>query len=220
MDVNPAHVRTLQTIVQTGSFVRAAETLHLSQPALSHHIRHLETALGVPVLERLGRRATATAAGRLLLEHAGRAFRELERAREAIQQRQGVVAGRVSIGTGATASIHLLPPVLGELHRRYPGLDLVVVTGNAPDVASAVERDELDLGIVTLPVSGRALVVSPFYLDRLVAIAPPGRQWRRRAALTPAELARHPLILYERGGTIRRIMDEWLRRGRALPRVA
>jgi DNA-binding transcriptional LysR family regulator len=220
MDVNPAHVRTLQTIVQTGSFVRAAETLHLSQPALSHHIRHLETALGVPVLERLGRRATATAAGRLLLEHAGRAFRELERAREAIQQRQGLVAGRVSIGTGATASIHLLPPVLGELYRRYPALDLVVVTGNAPDVASAVERDELDVGIVTLPVSGRALAVSPFYLDRLVAIAPPGREWRRRLALTPAELARHPLILYERGGTIRRIMDEWFRRGRALPRVA
>ena len=220
MDVNPVHVRTLQAIVQTGSFVRAAETLHLSQPALSHHIRHLERAVGVPVLERLGRRATVTAAGRLLLEHAGRAFRELESAREAIRQRQGLVAGRISIGTGATASIHLLPPVLGELRRRYPNLDLVVVTGNAPEVAAAVERDELDVGIVTLPVSGRALAVSAFYLDRLVAIAPPGREWRRRAPLTPAELARHPLILYERGGTIRRITDEWFRRGRALPRVA
>lgn len=161
-----------------------------------------------------------TAAGRLLLEHAGRAFRELESAREAIRQRQGLVAGLVSIGTGATTSTHLLPPLLGKLRRRYPGLDLVVVTGNAPDVASAVERDELDVGIVTLPVSGRALAVSAFYLDRLVAIAPPGREWRRRAPLTPAELARHPLILYERGGTIRRIMDEWFRRGRALPRVA
>ena len=215
-----SNVRTLQAIVQVGSFVRAAETLHLSQPALSHHIRHLERAVGVPLLERLGRRATVTAAGRLLLEHAGRAFRELESAREAIRQRQGLVAGLVSIGTGATASIHLLPPLHGKLRRRYPGLDLVVVTGNAPDVASAVERDELDVGIVTLPVSGRALAVSAFYLDRLVAIAPPGREWRRRAPLTPAELARHPLILYERGGTIRRIMDEWFRRGRALPRVA
>lgn len=220
MDVNPAHVRTLEAIVRAGSFSRAAAALHLSQPALSHHIRHLERAVGVPLLERLGRRVAPTAAGELLLEHAGRAFRELESAREAIRQRQGVVAGRVSIGTGATASIHLLPPLLRALRRRHPELDLVVVTGNAPDIASAVTRDELDVGIVTLPVSGRALIVSTFYVDRLVAIAPPDREWRRCGPLTPAELANHPLILYEGGGTIRRVIDEWFRRGRAVPRVA
>lgn len=220
MDVNPAHVRTLQAIARSGSFSRAAEALHLSQPAVSHHIRHLERLVGVTLLERLGRRASPTEAGALLIEHASRAFRELEAAREAIRRLQGTVAGRVSIGTGATASIYLLPPLLRRVRARYPHLDLVVVTGNAPDIAAAVLRNELDVGIVTLPVSGRALAVSVFYVDRLVAIAPPGRSWKRRRPLTPRELARQPLILYERGGTIRRVVDGWFRRGHATPRVA
>jgi DNA-binding transcriptional LysR family regulator len=157
----------------------------------------------------------------VLLEHAGRAFKVLDEAREAIQRLRGRVAGRVTVGTGATASIYLLPALLRRLRARHPDLELVVVTGNAGEIASAVSRGELDVGVVTLPIAvGRGLLVSPFYVDRLVAIAPPDRRWRRRAPMTAAELAREPVILYERGGTIRRVVDDWFRRGRATPRVA
>jgi DNA-binding transcriptional LysR family regulator len=220
-DINPVHVRTLQAIARSGSFSRAGETLHLSQPAISHHVRHLEQEVGVPLLIRRGRRAAPTEAGTILLEHAGRAFKMLDEAREAIQRLGGRMAGRVSVGTGATASIYLLPVLLRRLRARHPQLELVVVTGNAGEIASAVSRGELDVGIVTLPVPvGRSLFVSPFYVDRLVAIAPPGRRWRRRSPMTAAELAREPLILYERGGTIRRVVDDWFRRGRATPTIA
>lgn len=221
MDINPVHVRTLQAIARSGGFSRAGEILHLSQPAISHHVRHLERVLGVPLLVRRGRRASPTEAGVVLLEHAGRAFKLLDEAREAIQRLRGRVAGRVTVGTGATASIYLLPALLRRLRARHPDLELVVVTGNAGEIASAVSRGELDVGVVTLPIAvGRGLLVSPFYVDRLVAIAPPDRRWRRRAPLTAAELAREPVILYERGGTIRRVVDDWFRRGRATPRVA
>ena len=221
MDINPVHVRTLQAIARSGGFSRAGEILHLSQPAISHHVRHLERVLGVPLLVRRGRRASPTEAGVVLLEHAGRAFKLLDEAREAIQRLRGRVAGRVTVGTGATASIYLLPALLRRLRARHPDLELVVVTGNAGEIASAVSRGELDVGVVTLPIAvGRGLLVSPFYVDRLVAIAPPGQRWRRRAPLTAAELAREPVILYERGGTIRRVVDDWFRRGRATPRVA
>ena len=221
MDINPVHVRTLQAIARSGGFSRAGEILHLSQPAISHHVRHLERVLGVPLLVRRGRRASPTEAGAVLLEHAGRAFKVLDEAREAIQRLRGRVAGRVTVGTGATASIYLLPALLRRLRAQHPDLELVVVTGNAGEIASAVSRGELDVGVVTLPIAvGRGLLVSPFYVDRLVAIAPPDRRWRRRAPMTAAELAREPVILYERGGTIRRVVDDWFRRGRATPRVA
>jgi len=221
VDINPVHVRTLQAIARSGGFSRAGEILHLSQPAISHHVRHLERVLGVPLLVRRGRRASPTEAGVVLLEHAGRAFKLLDEAREAIQRLRGRVAGRVTVGTGATASIYLLPALLRRLRARHPDLELVVVTGNAGEITSAVSRGELDVGVVTLPIAvGRGLLVSPFYVDRLVAIAPPDRRWRRRAPLTAAELAREPVILYERGGTIRRVVDDWFRRGRATPRVA
>src|SRR5262245_21489147 len=220
LDLNPAHVRTLQEVVRRGSFSRAAEDLHLSQPAVSLHIRLLEERVGHILVERAGKRAFATRAGEILLERAERAFAELEAARQALEELHGVVGGRLRLGTGATASIHLLPPVLRRLRARYPALELVIVTGNSTEIAAAVAANQLDLAVVTLPISARALAADPLCVDPLVAIAPAGREWRRRAPLTPAELARHPLILYERGGTIRRVIDEWFRKGGATPHVA
>ena len=210
--MNPVHVRTLQEIARHQSFGRAAQALHLSQPAVSHHIRHLEREVGQRLLERVGKRAFPTAAGDLLLAHAARAFAELEAARQALQERRGVVAGRLRVGTGATASTYLLPPLLGRLRARHPELELVVVTGNSAAMAAAVIAADLDVAVVTLPVRGRALLITPLLLDPLVAIAAPAARWRRRGPLAAAELAREPLILYERGGTIRRVIDGWFRR--------
>jgi DNA-binding transcriptional LysR family regulator len=102
------------------------------------------------------------------------------------------------------------------MRSRYPGLELVVVTGNSAEIVAAVAANHLDLGIVTLPVSSRSLTVSPLCVDPLVAIAAPGRGLKR-APITAVDLARLPLILYERGGTIRRVIDEWFRRGRSTP---
>src|SRR5690349_8020309 len=150
MELSPVHVRTFAEVVRQASFSRAAETLHLSQPAVSHHIRHLEQTLGARVLERVGRRAFPTAAGEVLLEHAGRAFAELEAARQAIQRLRGVVAGRVRLGTGATASTYLLPDVLRRLRARHPELDLVIITGYSADLAAAVAGSQLDLAVLKI----------------------------------------------------------------------
>ena len=220
MSVEVAHLRTLATIAHEGNFSRAAHLLHLSQPAVSHHIRHLETAFGVRLLERLGKHVALTTAGEVVLDHARRIFHELDAAGHDIQRLRGVINGRVRIGTGATASIYLLPPLLRQLRRAYPDIELVIVTGNAPDIAAGVVRSELDLGVVTLPVPGRRLHMSRFAIDPLVAIVPPGKEWRAHRALTPAQLAQHPLILYERGGLIRRVIDGWFRRAGERPRVA
>src|SRR5260370_41694440 len=133
MDLNPAQVRTVGEVARHGSFSRAAESLHLSQPAVSLHMRQLEARCGTALLERVGKRAFPTPAGTLLLEHAGRAFAELDRAQEALHLLRGVVAGRLRLGTGATASIHLLPPLLPRLRTRYPDRAQLVVTGTGPE---------------------------------------------------------------------------------------
>jgi DNA-binding transcriptional LysR family regulator len=215
-----AHVRSLQEIARQRGFSRAARLLHLSQPAVSHHIRLLEAELGVRLLERVGKRAFPTEAGALLLAHAGPALEQLELGRQAVQQLRGRVAGRVRLGTGATLATYVLPAILGALARRHPELELAVVTGNSPDIVAAVADSALDVGVVTLPARGRHLEVAPFAVDALVAVAPPTREWRRRRSLVATDLARHPLICYERGGTIRTVIDGWFRRGGAAPRVA
>jgi DNA-binding transcriptional LysR family regulator len=220
MALTPAHLRTLAEITRTGSFSRAAESLHLSQPALSHHIRLLEEDLGTSLLERVGKRAFPTQAGRILLDHAARALAQLEAARTAIHGLRGRVTGAVRLGTGATASIYMLPPLLRRLQRRYPGVEVTVVTGNSVDIAAAVVANRHDVAVVTLPVTSRDLTIAPFCVDPLVAIAPTRSPLAGRRAVTPRELAQERLIVYERGGTIRRIVEEWFRRVDLAPRVA
>jgi DNA-binding transcriptional LysR family regulator len=228
VDVVPAQLRSLQAVVRHGSFSRAAEAIHLSQPAVSTHVRRLEAELGVTLVERMGKRAFPTPAGELVLRYGQDAVARFEAGLEAVRRLRGRVAGRVRLGTGATVSIHLLPRVLRRFRDRYPEVELSVVTGNTPEIAAAVVNHDLDAALATLPVHGRELVVSPFFRDELVAIAAPSRAgWagagagrNRGRAVSPRQLAEHPLILYERGGRIRQVTDRWFERAGCRPRVA
>ena len=214
------HLRALDAIARHGSFSRAARELHLTQPAVSMQIRLLERQAGVPLLERVGKRAFPTAAGTVLLEHAARAFRELRAGLDRVQALRGVVAGQVRLGTSAAISVYLLPRALRAFRAQFPAIELVVMTGLASDIARLVVANELDLGLVTLPLRDRALTVTPFYRDELVAIAPRDRRWPRRGAVTAAELAREPMILFDHGSTVRRVIDQWFHRAGVAPRAA
>jgi DNA-binding transcriptional LysR family regulator len=217
MDLPFAALRSLEAVARHGSFSRAAAEMRLTQPAVSMQVRQVEERLGVSLIERVGKRAFPTEAGAILLAHAERAFHELQAGVERVQELRGIVAGRVRLGTSASISVYLLPPLLRRFRARFPDTELVVVTGNAPEIAKAIVDNELDLGVVSLPVRPRELVVSPFFQDDLVAVAPPRPEWRRRGPIGPTELARHPLILFEQGATIRRVIDEWFARGGARP---
>ena len=220
MDVQLVHLRTLEVIARHGSFSRAARELHLTQPAVSMQVRQLERGLGLPLLERVGKRAFPTRAGEVLLAHAARAFRELEAGVAHVQELRGVVAGRVRLGTSASISVYLLPLALRKFRTRFPDIELVVVTGLASDIARGLVANDLDVGLVSLPVRDRELAVTPFYRDRLVAIAPPDKRWRRRGAVRAAELTAMPLILFDQGSTVRRMIDGWFHRAGLAPRAA
>ena len=218
MELQLAHLRTLEAVARHGSFSRAAGELRLTQPAVSMQIRQLERQLGLPLLERVGKRAFPTRAGDVLLAHAARARQELESAVERLQELRGIVAGRVRLGTSASVSTYLLPPALRRFRVRYPRIELIIVTGNAPDITRAITDNVLDVGLVSLPVRERELLVSPFHRDELVAVAPPLRQWRRRRRIKATELVDEPLILSDHGSTVRRVIDGWFERAGVTPR--
>lgn len=219
-DPSLRQLRTFLSVVDTGGVTAAAQALGLTQPAASQQLRELERALGVRLLERVGGRAVPTAAGRALIEPARRAQAAVEDAMAAAGAHRAGETGRVRLGTGATACIHLLPPVLAELNERMPGLEVIIATGNTPDILQRVEEGELDAALVTFPTAlARSLTATRIATDPLLALLPEAMAPAGRAALTAAELGALPLILYEGGGTTRAIIDGWFRRAGLAPRL-
>lgn len=206
--LNPDHLQALAEVAASGSFSAAAHRLNLTQPAISQQIRQLERRLGVHLIERVGRRARPTAAGTELLKHARRIEAAFDTAVAAVTAHRDEVVGRVRLGTGATACIYLLPPLLRSLRRRFPRLDIVVKTGNTVDVLRSLDDNTIDVALVTLPAPGRNFAVSPVVDDELVAIFPVAGD-KPPATVTPAALADRPMVLYDSGGHTRRLIDDW-----------
>lgn len=210
--LNLDHVRAFSEVTRLGTFSAAAAHLNLTQPAISQQIGQLERRLGVKLVERMGRRATPTAAGVDLLEHAGRIDGAVAGALEALARHATGEIGRVRLGTGATAAIFLLPPVLRRLRQRLPALEIAVSTGNTADIVRAVQDNVLDLALVTLPAAGRNLDVTPLIDDEFVAVtAQDGVDLPRR--VSPKALARLPMIMFEPGAQTRLVADQWFFRG-------
>ncbi len=208
--LNLDQIRTFADVVALGSFSAAAVRLGISQPAVSLQVRQLEKRFGVKLIERVGRRVAPTAAGAEFLSHARQVEAALDAAAEAMAPHAAGATGRVRLGTGATACIYLLPPLLRDLRRRFPDLEISVSTGNTPDMLRVIEENRIDVGLVTLPAAGRALDIRPLIDDEFVLVAPRGSVLPRE--ITAAELARHPLVQYELGANTRRLTDAWAMR--------
>ena len=116
--------------------------------------------------------------------------------------------GKVRIGAGATASIHFLPGVLRDLRRRSDGLEIFITTGTVTDVLRQIEYIALDLGLVTLPASGRMFDVTPLLDDEFVVLSSTDGTTLPRV-VTAEVLSRLPVVLYEPGSQMRRIIDDW-----------
>lgn len=211
---------TFATVVEHGGFTEAAGRLGLTQPAVSMQIRNLEERFGVRLVERVGKRALPTAAGRDLLPFIRRLREEMEAASAAMGRHRAGQVGRVRIGTGATACIYRLPPILTALRSAHPGLEIIVVTGNTPDILDAVEGGTLDLALVTLPAGRAGLSIEPVCDEELVCVGPREDAGPSKQAVVPAGLADETLILYERGGTMRAVIDGWFMAGGIQPRPA
>jgi DNA-binding transcriptional LysR family regulator len=210
------HLQTFHHVVELGSFSAAAERLGLTQPAVSLQVRQLERQLGVQLIERIAKRATPTAAGLALLEHIRRIGTAVDDAVEAMAEHARGTTGRVRLGTGATACIYLLPPTLRALRAKFPGLGIVVTTGSSQAIIKAVEDNTIDVALVTGPVSGRSLDVTPVMRDEFVAVFATGDA-PARTAMTAEMMNRRPLVLYEPASNTRRLIDHWFQRAERSP---
>lgn len=214
-------LRTFLAVVEAGSVSTAARAMHLTQPALSQQLRELERALGVRLLDRAAGKVIPNAVGAALLEPARRATAAADDAAAVATEHGRGDVGRLRLGTGATACIHLLPPVLAAVKRAMPGLAVTVAIGNTAEVLPRLEAGDLDVALVTLPVpASRALSTTRLLSDPLLALLPEAEAPAGDGPVTAKQLGRLPLILYETGGNTRAAADAWFRRAGATPQPA
>ncbi|WJV63621.1 LysR family transcriptional regulator [Pectobacteriaceae bacterium CE70] len=205
--LNPDLLTTFAIVVRESSFSAAGDILGLTQPAVSLQVRQLEHYFGLRLVERAGKKLRPTPAGETLLTQAERVRVVLDDVQQVMADYSQDVIGSVVLGTGATACIHLMPPLLRELRQDYPRITVGIHTGNTRDIVKAVADNQIDAALVTMPASGRNLVISPLLEDEFVAIL------NKDCATSPffdaATLNRLPLIVFESGSSTRSLIDDW-----------
>lgn len=215
-NLNLDHLATFRLVVSRGSFSGAAEVLGLSQPAVSLQVRQLEQLLQARLVERTGRGIKITQAGEALLAHSEEIDRAVSAAIHSVAAQAEAVSGSVTIGSGATACIHLLPPVLQQLRQHFPLLSVRVRTGNTLEIVRAVEENRIDIGLVTLPAAGKNLHISTLVEDAFVGIISDDARALIQDMNTE-KLQALPLILFESGSSTRTLIDGWFQAQGATP---
>jgi DNA-binding transcriptional LysR family regulator len=196
-------LRAVKAIEDLGSVTAAAEYLGISQPALSQSLRRLERRLGVPLVERMGRRLRLTDAGRVLARHAPAASAALDAATEEIGQLRGLASARVRLIGFPSASPTVVPPLLAVLGERTPGLSLTYVEAEPPEAVAAIRQGEADIALTfSYPQdredphreSAAGLSVTAVGADELVLVLPARHPLAEAADVGMADLAEEQWI--------------------------
>jgi DNA-binding transcriptional LysR family regulator len=199
-----------QAVARRLSFSQAADDLHLSQPAVSKHIRQLEIELRVQLFQRAGNRVELTDAGRILADYAGRMATLSEEMRRVLGELAGLKRGYLRLAASSTPGLYLLPEALARFGRRYPGVEVSLWLGNSGAVAQQVLQGAADLGFVGVTPELPGLQISPFAEDQIVLATPPGHRLAREVVLNRELLAGETLILREAGSGTRQVVEAGL----------
>jgi len=217
MALNLNSLRLFLAVATHRGFSRAARMTGVSQPAISKAVRLLEQQAGVELLVRAPSGVVLTDAGKLLLEHARALFAEERAAEEQLGSLRGLSSGTLRLGASTTLAAYFFPPILGELHRAHPGIDIQLLSANARTVVGAVLDHRVELGLVEGPVRDGRLEMRPWREDVLHVVVAPGHRLARSRRVSGPQLMEEILLIREEGAGTRLVMEAALRRRRWTP---
>lgn len=213
-------LRTFKAVAEAGSFTQAAVRIHLTQAAVSVHIKQLEEEVGAPLFLRVNKKLYLTEEGRALLGHAETIIRAHDAAKADLAAITGPSHGRLHIGVASTAiTAHPLPEILSEIKSKFALLDLSVFGGTSESIIEQILAGSLDVGLISLPVETSDVLTETLRSDRLVAAMSPQHKLARARMISPEELSTEPLILGEKGGNTRRLIDLFFEKNRLDPKI-
>ncbi len=203
-------LRAFVAIAESGTFTAGAQRVHVTQAAISMQIRQLETELGARLFVRAPRRVMLTEAGEHLLLRARQILRDHEAAIEEIAELAGAERGRLRIGSAsAMVTTDVLPGLLKDVRKQHARAEITVASGTSEALVQQILAGEIDIAFVSLPVAARGIHTERLSEDQLVAIASPRHRLGKQKTVSAFTLAGEKLILGERGGNTRRLIDQF-----------
>lgn len=199
-------LKVFSLVAEQGSFVRAAEALHLTPPAVSIQVRQLAEAVGAPLFEQVGKRIYLTEAGRVVAAGARDVLHRLSRIGDELQSLQGLEQGFLRLAILTTAQF-FIPRWLGHFCRQHPGIEASLFVGNREQVMQRLTRHEDDLYIVGQPPEKIQAVAQVFAPNDLVLVAAAGHPWQDRSSIKVQALDQQPFILREVGSGTRLVTE-------------
>lgn len=222
--MNLPDLKAFVSVATQHSFSRAAERLHLTQPAISKRIAALEESLGTRLFDRIGRSIKLTTAGTALLAHAQKILLEVENSRRAILNLSDEVGGQLSIGTSHHIGLHRLPTVLKRFTQQFPNVQLDLHFLDSEAACNEIGHGNLELAVVTLPplnglsrdisISDSSLTMIPIWQDPLVLVTAHNHPLCSLKQITTAQLAKHAAILPSHGTFTRALIDRHINNSR------
>jgi len=199
------HLVYFVAVAERLNFSRAAESLHVAQPAISQQIHSLEKELGEPLFERVGKRVQLTDAGQALLPHARLILSATEAARNEIRDRGKLLKGTVKLGAPPTVSGHLLPARLTSFEKKYPGLDVRLREAGTDTLLKLVEQGQLDLAVVSTDLLPANIDSQPFLEEPYVVAVSAKHPLSHGATVSMTTLADDSFILFPDGYKLREV---------------
>jgi DNA-binding transcriptional LysR family regulator len=203
-------LRAFISIAELGTFTAGAQRVHVTQAAISMQIRQLENELGAKLFIRAPRRVMLTEAGEQLLQRARQILRDHDAAVDEIAELAGAERGRLRVGSAsAMVTTDVLPKLLKDLRKQHAGAEVTVASGTSEALVQQILAGELDVAFVSLPVEARGINTERLSQDQLVAVASPRHRLAKQRTISAYTLAGEKLILGERGGNTRRLIDQF-----------
>ncbi|GAA1076841.1 LysR family transcriptional regulator [Nocardiopsis composta] len=204
MHLNLHRLEIFLRVLEHGSFSAAAQKLYMSQPSVSTQVKKLEASMGATLVDRSGARIRPTAEGEALAQYARRLLLLTEEAVAAVEQIQGLRAGRLRVGGTTTVGTYLLPGLTARFREEFPGVEFDLFVGNSGQVEAALLEGEIGLAVVAGGPSAPQLLVEPLLSDGLLLCADPGHRLAGAAGpLDPGELSGERFLLREPGSSTR-----------------
>jgi len=203
-------LQVFHTVARLLSFTKAAETLHMTQPAVTFQVRQLEEHFNTRLFDRTHNRISLTDAGKRVFEYSDRIFELYNEMESAVREMTGDVSGVLMIGASTTIAEYMLPALLGDFKKKYPDVNVQLKVSNSDGIVHMVENNVIDLGVVESPVMNKNLVVEVCRVDKLVAVVAPEHPLSGRESVTIQELLDFPYICREEGSGTREVIAEYM----------